>query len=188
MIDNSKVKEIIEYCKTNNMDVTARDVAYVAMTKVFEDSLLAYKVIFGMDSGFNIEYANTYDSTTAIVFLKQYISSLFIISCDDNSRKKKKKTSDISFDENKEYMLQLRKDTEEAMRNGDIAKKDGLVILKDISVKLTDKFNVSESSVEQVVFVNQKYTDICSYCGHEIAPRPISKEEAKKMYNLIEKQ
>ena len=58
MIDNSKVKEIIEYCKTNNMDVTARDVAYVAMTKVFEDNLLAYKVIFGMDSGFNIEYAN----------------------------------------------------------------------------------------------------------------------------------
>ena len=101
MIDNSKVKEIIEYCKANNMDVTARDVAYVAMTKVFEDNLLAYKVIFGMDSGFNIEYANTYDSTTAIVFLKQYISSLFTISCDDNSRKKKKKTSDISFDEKK---------------------------------------------------------------------------------------
>ena len=41
MIDNSKVKDIIEYCKTNNMDVTARDVAYVAMTKVFEDNLLA---------------------------------------------------------------------------------------------------------------------------------------------------
>lgn len=188
MIDNSKVKEIIEYCKKNSMDVTARDVAYVALTHVFEDKDLAYKVIFGMDKGFNLDYAPTYNATNAIVFLTQYMSSLITISCDDNSRRKRKKTTDISFDENKEYMLQLRKDTEEAMKNGDIAKKDALVILKDISVKLTDKFNVSESNVDQVVFVNQKYTDICSYCGHEIAPRPISKEEAMELYNLIEKQ
>ena len=55
-------------------------------------------------------------------------------------------------------------------------------------MKLNDKFNVNDSSQEQIIIVNQKYDDICPYCQHEVARRPISKNEAMSMYNLIEKE
>jgi hypothetical protein len=84
-------------------------------------------------------------------------------------------------------MLKLKKDTEDAMVSGDIEKKDGLKILADISVKLNDRFKVQEDVKDQIVQVQCKYDDICSYCNHEVARRPISKEEAMVMYNLVEK-
>jgi hypothetical protein len=95
---------------------------------------------------------------------------------------------DITFEENKAYMLKLKRDTEMAMEAGEIEKKDGLKILSDISTKLNDKFSVTAEVKDQYVCVEQKYSSICSYCGRECAPPPMSKEEAMKMYNLIEKK
>jgi hypothetical protein len=39
-----------------------------------------------------------------------------------------------------------------------------------------------------MVIVEQKYDDVCPMCFSEVARRPLSKEEAMKMYNLIEKK
>jgi hypothetical protein len=94
---------------------------------------------------------------------------------------------DISFEENKAYMLSLKKQTEEAIENEEIDKKDGLKILADLSVKLNDKFNVADNTKNQVVIVNQKFNDVCPYCNREISAKVLTKEEAIKMYNLVEK-
>jgi hypothetical protein len=72
------------------------------------------------------------------------------------------------------------------MANGELEKKDGLKILSDLSVKLNDKFKVSSDEKEQVVVVSQKYDSVCS-CGKEVARRPISKDEAMEMYDLVER-
>jgi hypothetical protein len=93
---------------------------------------------------------------------------------------------DITFEENKAYMLKLKADTERAMENNEIDKKDGLKILTDISTKLNDKFGAKEEMKDQIVQVEMKYNDICPYCSHEVARRPMTKEEAIKEYNLIE--
>jgi hypothetical protein len=85
-------------------------------------------------------------------------------------------------------MLKLKKETELAMEAGDIDKKDGLKILTDISTKLNDKFSVKDDTAEQLVVVNYKYDAICPNCGKEVSRKPITKEEAIKMYNLEEKQ
>ena len=119
-----------------------------------------------------------------MTYLKSYVEFTLL----NDGKKKKKKSEDISFEENKEYMLNLKRQTEEAMASGEIDKKDGLKILTDISVKLNDKFNVSDSSQEQYVPVFAKYDAVCSRCGAEISRRPISKEEAIEMYNLVEKE
>ena len=184
MISNEQVKRAIEDCARANHTVSVRDISYVLLSMQFDDSLVAYKCIFGNDYDYNQDYHTTYDQTATMTYLKSYVEFTLL----NDGKKKKKKSEDISFEENKEYMLNLKKQTEEAMASGEIDKKDGLKILTDISVKLNDKFNVSNSSQEQYVHVFAKYDSVCSRCGAEISRRPISKEEAIEMYNLVEKE
>ena len=183
MISNEQIKRTIEDCAKANHTVSVRDISYVLLCMHFDDSLVAYKCIFGNDYDYNQEYHATYDQTAMMAYLKTYVEFTLL-----NDKKKKKKSEDISFEENKEYMLNLKRQTEEAMATGEIDKKDGLKILADLSVKLNDKFNVSDSSQEQYVHVFAKYDAVCSRCGAEISRRPISKEEAIEMYNLVEKE
>lgn len=183
MISNEQIKRTIEDCARANHTIGVRDISYVLLSMQFDDSLVAYKCIFGNDYDYNQDYHATYDQTATMTYLKSYVEYTLL-----NNKAKKKKTEDISFEENKAYMLSLKTQTEEAMRLGEIDKKDGLKILADLSVKLNDKFNVSDSSQEQYVHVFAKYDAVCSRCGAEVSRRPISKEEAIEMYNLVEKE
>lgn len=183
MISNEQIKRAIEDCARANHTISVRDISYVLLSMQFDDSLVAYKCIFGNDYDYNQDYHATYDQTSTMTYLKSYVEFTLL-----NDKKKKTKTEDISFEENKAYMLGLKKQTEEAMAAGEIDKKDGLKILADLSVKLNDKFNVSDSSQEQYVHVFAKYDAVCSRCGAEISRRPISKEEAIELYNLVEKE
>lgn len=183
MISNEQIKRAIDDCARANHTISVRDISYVLLSMQFDDSLVAYKCIFGNDYDYNQDYHATYDQTSTMTYLKSYVEFTLL-----NDKKKKTKTEDISFEENKAYMLGLKKQTEEAMAAGEIDKKDGLKILADLSVKLNDKFNVSDSSQEQYVHVFAKYDAVCSRCGAEISRRPISKEEAIEMYNLVEKE
>lgn len=183
MISNEQIKRAIEDCARANHTISVRDISYVLLSMHLDDSLVAYKCIFGNDYDYNQDYHATYDQTSTMTYLKSYVEFTLL-----NDKKKKTKTEDISFEENKAYMLGLKKQTEEAMAAGEIDKKDGLKILADLSVKLNDKFNVSDSSQEQYVHVFAKYDAVCSRCGAEISRRPISKEEAIEMYNLVEKE
>lgn len=183
MITNTKIKKIIKDCEKLNHKITVRDISYVLLSRIFEDGNIAYKSIYGNDIDFNIELWPIYDTSASIQFLKQYLE----VENENENKKKKKASLDISFEENKEYMLKLKKQTEEAMANKEIEKRDGLKILTDISVKLNDKFNVAETTREQVVIVQNKYNDICPICGTEISRREMTKEEAMTKFNLIEK-
>lgn len=178
MITNENINSIIEECSKNGHKVRVRDISYIILCEHFEDSEVAYKSIFGDATETEIYY---YERNESILYLRNYMKVKDILG-----NKQSSSSTNITFEENKAYMLKLKADTEKAIADGEIEKKDGLKILADLSVKLNDKFNISETNNEQLVIVNQKYTDICEYCGREIAPRPISKEEAKKMYNLID--
>lgn len=177
MLSNGNIKDIVDESLKNGHIVTVRDIAYVVLCNTFDDKEVVYKCLFGNSDG-----CDSYNDTSAVSYLRQYIQ--FVLEQNGGSQKRK----DISFEENKEYMLNLRRETEEAIKTKAIDKKDGLKILADISVKLNDKFNVNDSSQEQIIIVNQKYDDICPYCQHEVARRPISKNEAMSIYNLIEKE
>ena len=182
MISNEQIKNIIKEGAKSNYNISARDIAYALLSKQFEDPLVAYKCLFGNDVDYNQDYHETYSQTNAISYISTYI--------DFNENKggaKNKKQEDITFEENKAYMLKLKRDTEMAMEAGEIEKKDGLKILSDISTKLNDKFSVQAEVKDQIIQVQHKYDDICSYCQHEVARRPMTKEEAMETYNLKEK-
>lgn len=178
MITNEKIKEAVEYCANAHHKVTVRDIAYAVLCTQFEDTLVAYKTIFGQDYDYNQEYHSTYDNTAAIQFLKAYVEVSLL------NQKKANNNDDISFEENKAYMLKLKKDTEDAMSKGEIEKKDGLKILTDISTKLNDRFKVNQEEHSQLVVVQTKYNSICSRCGTELYIP--TKEDLMKKYNLVE--
>ena len=176
------IKKIIEDASKKGFKIGVRDIAFVVLLDTFEDEDIAYKCLFGSESGFMQEYASVYARTGAVEYIKDYIN---ILSTNNGSRSKKQDVDDITFDENKSYMIKLKKDTEEAMANGEIEKKDALKILADISVKLNDKFNVKDANEDrQVVIVQNKFNAICE-CGREIYVP--TKEELMKKYNLVEK-
>lgn len=176
------IKKIIEDASKKGFKIGVRDIAFVVLLDAFENEDIAYKCLFGSESCFMQEYASVYARTGAVEYIKDYID---ILSANNGSRSKKQDIDDITFDENKAYMIKLKKDTEEAMANGEIEKKDALKILADISVKLNDKFNVKDANEDrQVVIVQNKFNAICE-CGREIYVP--TKEEMMKKYNLVEK-
>lgn len=152
--------------------ISVRDISYIILCRNYEDDIVAYKSLFGDGSETEILY---YKQSAPIVELGKLMAE----NLGWNSKE------DITFEENKAYMLKLKADTERAMEAGDIEKKDGLKILTDISTKLNDKFGAKEEMKDQMVVVECKFNSVCS-CGREIYIP--TKEDLMKKYNLIEKQ
>lgn len=184
MISTEQVKQAIEDCKKAGHEIGIRDIAYVFLSKNFDDIRMPYRCLFGLDVDYNPDYAETYDNTATMQYLKGYVDMNF----SDGKKKKKRaiaEDEDISFEENKAYMLKLKKDIEKAIEDGEMEKKDGYKALADISVKLNDKFQVQGEVKEQLIVVNTKFNAICGSCGREIYIP--TKEDLMEKYNLVER-
>lgn len=179
-LTKEKVGEILTKASEEGLSLKVRDISYVLLTRYFADKSYAYRVCFGADADYSDEAINAYEEGDGYAFLREELATvrdMGNVTYDE----------DITFEENKAYMLKLKKDTEDAIAKGEVDKKDGLKILADLSVKLNDRFSVQAEVKDQIVIVEQKYNDVCEYCQHEVARRTMTKEEAMKEYNLVEK-
>lgn len=180
-INTETISKIVNDAKASGHAVKVRDICYVLLSKHFSDKTPIYRCLFDLDGTLDESHATNYEKSEKIAFLSDYLKPYL-----DSGKKSKKRANgeDISFDENLAYMLKIKKDTEEALAKGEIDKKDGLKILADITVKLNDKFNITEEVKDQMVVVNIKYNSICEACGHEIYIP--TKEDLMTEYNLKE--
>lgn len=174
-----KVGEILTAASTHGANLKVRDIAYVLLRRYFEDRSYAWRVCF-TDADYDEKTIDAYEEGIGYQYLREVLAAV-------RDRGGLLYDEDITFEENKAYMLKLKRDTEMAMEAGDLEKKDGLKILSNLSVKLNDKFSVQAEVKDQIVIVEQKYNDVCEYCQHEVARRTMTKEEAMKEYNLVEK-
>jgi hypothetical protein len=173
-----KVGEILTAASTHGANLKVRDIAYVLLRRYFDDRSHAWRVCF-TDADYDEKTIDAYEEGTGYQYLKEVLMEV-------RDRGGLLYDEDITFEENKAYMLKLKRDTEIAMEAGELEKKDGLKILSDLSVKLNDKFSVQNEVKDQMVIVEHKYNDICPYCQHEVASKPMTKEEAMATYNLKE--
>lgn len=173
-----KVGEILTAASTHGANLKVRDIAYVLLRRYFDDRSYAWRVCF-TDADYDEKTIDAYEEGTGYQYLKEALMEV-------RDRGGLLYDEDITFEENKAYMLKLKRDTEIAMEAGELEKKDGLKILSDLSVKLNDKFSVQNEVKDQMVIVEHKYNDICPYCQHEVASKPMTKEEAMATYNLKE--
>ena len=158
-LTRDKVGEILTKASDEGLSLKVRDISYILLTRYFADKSYAYRVCFGADADYSEEAINAYEEGDGYAFLKEALATvreMGNVTYDE----------DITFEENKAYMLRLKRQTEEAMEANEIAKKYGLKILSDLSVKLNDKFNVADDTHDTTVIVEQKYNDVCDYCGH----------------------
>ena len=181
MISNEQIKKAIEDCARANHTISVRDISYVLLSMQLDDSLVAYKCIFGNDYDYNQDYHATYDQTSTMSYLKSYVEFTLL----NAKKKKKKKTEDISFEENKEAIINLIKETKEKEERGEIDAKQSLDLQTKLRVTLNDKFRVQSDDVEQIVQVFSKFNAICE-CGKEIYVP--TKEELMVKYDLVEKK
>lgn len=181
MISNEQIKKAIEDCARANHTISVRDISYVLLSMQLDDSLVAYKCIFGNDYDYNQDYHATYDQTSTMSYLKSYVEFTLL----NDKKKKKKKTEDISFEENKEAIINLIKETKEKEERGEIDAKQSLDLQTKLRVTLNDKFRVQSDDVEQIVQVFSKFNAICE-CGKEIYVP--TKEELMVKYDLVEKK
>lgn len=173
-----KVGEILTAASTHGANLKVRDIAYVLLRRYFDDRSYAWRVCF-TDADYDEKTIDAYEEGVGYQYLKEVLMGV-------RDRGGLLYDEDITFEENKAYMLKLKRDTEIAMEAGELEKKDGLKILSDLSVKLNDKFSVQNEVKDQMVIVEHKYNDICPYCQHEVASKPMTKEEAMETYNLKE--
>ena len=176
MISNNKIKEILEQMSEKGFAISVRDISYILLCRNYEDDIVAYKSLFGDGSDTEISY---YKQSAPIVELGKLMAE----NLGWNSKE------DITFEENKAAMLKLIEQTKKDLKAGNIEAKDALKIETELRVKLNDRFSVKDEIKDQIVQVFQKYDgEVCPHCHREISRNPITKEEAIKMYNLVEKQ
>ena len=176
-LTKEKVGEILTKASNEGLSLKVRDMSYVLLTRYFADKSYAYRVCFGADADYSDEAINAYEEGDGYAFLKEALATV-------RDRGGVIYDEDITFEENKAYMLKLKKDTEDAIEKGEVDKKDGLKILADISTRLNDKFSVNQQQKDQMVFVSCKYNSICE-CGKEIYIP--TNEQLMEVYGLIEK-
>lgn len=174
-----KVGEILTNASSQGANLKVRDIAYVLLRRYFDDRSYAWRVCF-TDADYDEKTIDAYEEGIGYQFLREVLAEV-------RDRGGLLYDEDITFEENKAYMLKLKRDTEMAMEAGELEKKDGLKILSDLSVKLNDRFQVQAQVKDQMVIVEQKYNDICPRCQTEISRRTMTKEEAMREYNLMEK-
>ena len=172
MITNENIIKIVDAMLERGHSIRVLDISYILLCDIYEDRMVAYKSVFG-----NAEdaFVKAYHDSKMIKDLQDCLFAEGVLCKDD-----------ITFEENKRYMLKLKADTERAMANNEMEKKDGLKILADISVKLNDKFGAKEELKDQMVVVNCKYNSVCESCGRELYIP--TKEDLMAQYNLVEKK
>lgn len=175
MIDNDKIKGIIEHFKSRGDKVRVRDVAYTLLSEMFADRKTAYQCLFGLE-GYD-EYASDPLRTSVEDYMRSegYIKSISTGA----------DTVGITFEENKREMEQLLVKTQSAMEEGKVDAKDGLKLIADIRVKLNDKFKMERQQQERQIVVEKKFDFVCPHTRRECYQ--LDKEEAMRRFNLTEK-
>ncbi len=176
-LSKEKVGEILTKASEAGLSLKVRDISYVLLTRYFEDKSYAFRVCFGADADYSDEVIKAYEEGDGYKFLKEALATV-------RDKGGIVYDEDITFEENKAYMLKLKKDTELAIEKGEVEKKDGLKILSDISTRLNDKFAVQQTELQQQIHVSCKYNAICE-CGKEIYIP--TKEQLMEEYGLVEK-
>ena len=192
MLSTEDLRNIKNDCEKAGYKIVVKDISYAIVKRMYEDVLVAYKSIYN-DNRTDTDIVAFAKSPT-ITFLSSYLDSMLkqrggsgIVTKTTTTTKAKDTSNDITFEENKAEIIRLIKETQDARANGEMDVKDALKLEGELRVKLNDKFKVQEEVKDNVVVVNQKYNDVCPRCHTEIARKEMTKDEAMKTYNLVEK-
>lgn len=189
-------KKIIADSKKMGYTIMPRDISYVYLCRMFDDSKVVYQLLYGINAS---DYeAEKYAKRPQTEFLIDYMNSNYPVEEKQvekkpeivNKKRKKDDEDSITFDENRKGMEADIRAIEKLVKEGgtslDTKELSSLIKIKaDLRVKLNDKFGAGEKNEEQYIYIDSKYNEICPYCNREI--RVPTEQELIEKYNLIKK-
>lgn len=204
----SILKKIVDDAQKRGYEVKIRDVAYALLKVKLQDDTIAYTVVFGTPQlPHDVE---VYDAMDKIRYLVRWFEKDLSPKEVEKERpedviKSLKKKSDVddsgsmTFEENRAgiekqiaEILELKKlctwiDPQTNREQTDVKTLATLHKTEaDLRSKLNDKFGASEKSSEQYIIVQKKFDFVCPHTHRECYQ--MDKEDAKKKWNLIEKE
>lgn len=184
MITVDDINKIVSAAEENGMSVKMCDISYIILSGAFSESQVAYAVLFGKEKG--EDEASRYAKSMKVKFLKKLMKPMLDGMAVTSARPEKKPShKDISFEENKDALINLLRTIKDMKEKGEIEAKDAVKLETDIRIKLNDKFDVSAGKHEKRVVVNAKYNHICGITRKECWLQ--TKEFAMEHWGLIEK-
>ena len=199
----SVLKKIVDDAQKRGHDVKIRDIAFALLQMQFQDENIAYTVVFG--APLSNDVIKDYTSLDSVKFLirwweKELAPKEIIKEQPEDIIKTIKKNDNIvdgslSFEDNRagiekqiDEILELKKQLIDAEGNCKDVKTMATLqkTEADLRSKLNDKFGASEKSKEQYIIVQKKFDMICPHTRRECYQ--MTKEDAMKIWNLIEKE
>ena len=180
MITKEQIQECIAYCSEQGYVIEESDIAFLLINREFRDIYKAYELT--KFTAVPSKYVEKYNSSDKMTCLRQYMN--------DNWTKRKESViksmmidGTMSFEDNRDALIQYLGEIERLMNEKRIDPKDGMKMMTDIRLKLNDKFNIKESQVEQRIIVQPKFNHVCQYTQKECWL--MTEDWAKKHYHLI---
>lgn len=176
MITIDNINEIIEESSNAGFEVRMCDISYAILCSIYSEKQISYAVLFGKDASDSL--VEEYDSMPKIKFLKNLMKRFLTKTSKIVSHQ------DISFEENKDALIQLLETIKELKKKNEIEAKDAVKLETDIRIKLNDKFDVATNKSERRIIVNTKFNTICEITRRECFLQ--TKEYAMKQWGLVD--
>lgn len=172
-MDNEQIKNTVEHFKQEGVAVRVRDIAFTLLSKMFSDSRTAYQCLFPPEGYEEYIADGTREKLEDYMTKEGYIRNMM-----------QNADGGITFEENRKAMEQMIVDTQRYLDEGLMEPDKAMQIIKDIRVKLTDKFNLNTQQSDRTIIVNKKFDFVCPYTQYECYQ--LDKETAMKKFNLVE--
>lgn len=196
------IKHIVKEAAERGHDVTIRNVAYALMRVYFNDPTIAYTVINGTAPKQDSD-VDAYDSMNSIQYLIHWFTKDLAPEKEKNEydaaiekalRKQQEKNSSdeplISSEENFAGAVEQLKRVQELRERCD---PNDIKTLRDLEkmelevrVKLVDKWDMQKEEINEKIAVLKIFDFYCPWTRRECYQ--MTKEDAMKIWNLIEKE
>lgn len=177
-MDKKDIQKIIDKYQSKGTEIKLRDIAFAILSNFIPEEY-SYAVTFSPVA--TTQEVAKYKDLDYIKNLRKDISTKI------NSAPKKKHDANfkgVTFEENREELINLLNELQDAKIKGKIDAKDAIKIEADIRTKLNDKFGASEKVETNHVIVNTKFNHICDWTHKECFLQ--TKEYAMSQWNLVD--
>lgn len=181
MTSREDIMEILSKAKAAGHDLKMGDISFVILEQEYGDPLIAFRSIYGPRG--TKEDAERHSESAGIDFVRKILTKKW------RAKERKgltRKFADISFEENKEALIELLDEIGQLKGTPDLPVKDAVKLETDIRTRLNDKFGTVEKVEERRVVVNVKYNHICEWTRKECFLQ--TKEYAMKQWDLVDRE
>jgi hypothetical protein len=186
MISNDNIQDIISGMKQRGHDITVTEIAFVIMTEIFSDKDTAFMSTIGQDKAKSKKFvsASKYMKTDTY---RELVDKTHVYIKAVGKKMSSVSQTDITFEDNKQALIDLLEVIRLKTANGEIESKDAIKMETDIRVKLNDKFGTTESDDDsKIIMVPARCDFVCDLLKKECPC--FNKESIMKKYNLTEKR